>query len=143
MNHNNNRKDTEVKKKPLNFLLIDDDIDDHEIFSMALKKVDSSIIVNYAHDGVEALKKLQELVPRPHLILLDLNMPRMNGKQCLKAIREDEVFGNTPIYIYSTSALPDVVEETIKMGATGYIEKPADIPTLIGVLEELVIAIKP
>jgi len=142
MNHNNNIKDNAVKRRALNLLLIDDDIDDHEILSMALKKVDSSIVVNYAHDGVEALKKLKELVPRPHLILLDLNMPRMNGKQCLQAIREDEVFGDTPVYIYSTSALPDVVEETIKMGATGYIEKPADIPTLIGVLEELLITIK-
>ena len=142
MNYNKTIKDDSVKRRPLNFLLIDDDIDDHEIFTMALKKVDSSIIVNFAHDGVEALKKLKELYPRPHLILLDLNMPRMNGKQCLKAIREDKVFGTTPIYIYSTSALPDVVEETIKMGATGYIEKPADIPTLVGVLEELLISIK-
>jgi two-component system response regulator len=75
MNHNNNIKDNAVRGERLNLLLIDDDIDDHEILSMALKKVDSSIVVNYAHDGVEALKKLKELVPRPHLILLDLNMP--------------------------------------------------------------------
>lgn len=129
-------------KKPLNLLLIDDDIDDHDILRMALKKVDSSIVIHYAHDGVEALNKLKELFPDPNLILLDLNMPRMNGKQCLQAIRENAQYGNTPIYIYSTSVMPEVIAEIKKMGANGYIEKPADITTLIGVLKDLLVVFK-
>jgi len=127
-------------KKPLHFLLIDDDTDDHEIFNIALNKVDSSIVINYAHDGVDALTKLNEISPIPHLIFLDLNMPRMNGKQFLKVIRENDRFGKTPIYIYSTSLLPDVVEEAKKMGADGFIQKPADILTLIGILKDLLAA---
>jgi CheY-like chemotaxis protein len=126
-------------KKPLIFLLIDDDTDDHEIFNIALKKIDSSIVIKYAHDGVEALNKLDELSPLPHLIFLDLNMPRMNGKQCLQAIRENERFEKTPVYIYSTSVIPEMVEEAKKIGAEGFIEKPADIPTLVGVLKDLIV----
>jgi len=128
--------------KPLYLLLIDDDTDDHEIFNIALNKVDSSIVINYAHDGVDALKKLNEILPIPHLIFLDLNMPRMNGKQFLKVIRENERFGKTPIYIYSTSLLPEVVEEAKKMGADGFIQKPADIVTLIGILKDLLVVFK-
>ncbi len=129
-------------KKPLHFLLIDDDTDDHEIFNIALNKVDSSVVINYAHDGVDALKKLEEILPVPHLIFLDLNMPRMNGKQFLKVIRENERFRKTPIYIYSTSLLPDLVEEAKKMGADGFIQKPGDILTLVGILKDLLIVFK-
>jgi len=129
-------------KKPLHFLLIDDDTDDHEIFNIALNKVDSSIVINYAHDGVDALQKLNEILPIPHLIFLDLNMPRMNGKQFLKAIRENERFGKTPIYIYSTSLLPELIEEAKKMGADGFIQKPADIITLVGILKDLLVVFR-
>ena len=129
-------------KKPLHLLLIDDDTDDHEIFNIALNKVDSSIVIDYAHDGVDALKKLDEILPIPHLIFLDLNMPRMNGKQFLKVIRENKRFGKTPIYIYSTSLLPDVVEEATKMGADGFIQKPADILSLVGILKDLIVVYK-
>lgn len=129
-------------KKPLHLLLIDDDTDDHEIFNIALNKVDSSIVIDYAHDGVDALKKLDEILPVPHLIFLDLNMPRMNGKQFLKVIRENKRFGKTPIYIYSTSLLPDVVEEATKMGADGFIQKPADILSLVGILKDLIVVYK-
>lgn len=126
-------------KSPFTILLIDDDADDHEILNLALKRIDPNIIVNPAFDGVEAISTLKELYPDPHLILLDLNMPRMNGKQCLKAIRQNEEWKSIPIYIYSTSVKPEVIEEARKMGASGFIEKPAEISTLITVLRELML----
>lgn len=128
-------------KTPFNFFLIDDDTDDHEILNLAIRKIDTSIVVDRAFDGVEALTKLQDLSTSPHLILLDLNMPRMNGKQCLKAIRDNDTWKSIPVYIYSTSVKPELIDEIKTMGASGFIEKPAEIATLIQVLKDLMISV--
>lgn len=124
-------------KRPFTILLIDDDTDDHDILNLALKKIDPGIVVNPAFDGVEALNTLKELYPDPDVILLDLNMPRMNGRQCLKAIREKDEWRHIPVYIYSTSVKPEVIDEAKTIGASGFIEKPAEIATLIQVLKDL------
>lgn len=128
--------------EPISILLIDDDNDDHEILLVALKMTNLPVALQHAYDGEEAIASLKKANQHPHLILLDLNMPRMNGKQCLKAIRAHEEFNAIPIHIYSTTVKPEIVEEAREMGASGFIEKPSEIATLVQVLTDLLRSLK-
>lgn len=117
--------------------LVDDDIDDQEIFALALERVDIAIRCTVANDGIEALEKLRgnELF-MPQYIFLDLNMPRVNGKQCLAEIKKDSRLGHIPVIIYSTSSDPRDVEETRQLGAAAFITKPSKISDLVRILSE-------
>ena len=76
----------------------------------------------------------------PHLIFLDLNMPRKNGLECLREIRSDEKFKNIAIAIYSTSAAEKDIEETFHIGSNVYIKKPNNFATLKQLLYKAVTA---
>lgn len=123
--------------KDLSCLLIDDDDDDQEIFALAVQDIPDRIHCNYASDGLEALELLQDPKNIPHVIFLDMNMPRMNGIQCLAAIRKMERLKDVPVYIYSTSKDPYTVEAAMHLGAESYLVKPADVPTLTSLLTEV------
>ncbi len=78
-----------------------------------------------AKNGEEGLKKLSEdIIPLPDFIFLDLNMPRLNGKQFLIEIKQIKRFSQIPIIIYTTSADPKDMEAMIQLGALYYITKP-------------------
>src|SRR5947207_183779 len=103
-------------------LLIDDDIDDQEIFSYALGQADRSMQIEFADDGVFALQKLKtDENFTPDYIFIDMNMPRMNGQQCLAEIKQIKRLKDVPVYMYSTSADPESVEENKKLGAADFI----------------------
>lgn len=114
----------------LNCFLIDDDPDDKEIFCMALEDMGEEIRCIYASDGVDALKKLKEEIFMPDYIFIDMNMPRMNGNQCLREIRKIGRLKDVPVYMYSTSADPEAVAETKELGAAGFIVKPTSVTEL-------------
>lgn len=106
-------------------MLVDDDTDDIEIFREALKEVDETAHFISARDGVEALSLLlADNVEKPDLIFLDLNMPKLNGKQCLKILKKDPELNNIPVIIYTTSKLDEDKEETNHLGASSFITKP-------------------
>jgi CheY-like chemotaxis protein len=112
-------------------LLIDDDRDDQEIFTLALEKVDPEFRCVIANNGYEGLKYLNNKNnPVPHYIFLDLNMPLMNGKECLIEIKKVPYLKSIPVIIYSTSSLKDDVVQTRKLGAADFITKPPSIPDL-------------
>src|ERR1700739_3500683 len=93
-------------QKEISFFLIDDDADDREIFSLALGKADQKVKCVVARDGEEALDILKGNKEfTPDSIFLDLNMPRMDGRECLVEIRKIERLKNIPICIYTTSSL--------------------------------------
>jgi len=118
--------------------LIDDDHEDQEIFSLALNAIDEDIDCVTASDGVDALDKLR--IDRgftPHFIFLDLNMVRMNGRECLKEIKKIPHLNNIPVIIYSTSAEQKDITETKLLGATDYIVKPPSISILTKRLEQV------
>ena len=122
---------------PLNItcFLIDDDVDDQDIFILALEEVDPSIRCYTASDGVEALRKLNgEKDFRPDFIFLDLNMPRLNGRQCLEEIRKIDFLDAIPVVIYSTSSGQRDKTETKQLGAADYIVKPNTVSALADVL---------
>jgi iron complex outermembrane recepter protein len=119
-------------------LLVDDDPDDQEIFEFALRRADESATCIFADDGRHALERLQnETDLIPDIIFIDMNMPRMNGKQCLASIKEIERFKNVPVYMYSTGADPQSVKENMELGAEDYIIKPSDVDTLAGMLSSI------
>ena len=107
--------------------LADDDADDREFFEEALKEIDIETELTTVKDGAELMTTLVEHVtdpPPPHVIFLDLNMPRKSGIECLKEIRETPKLKNIPVVIFSTSAYPNAVETTYTLGANCYICKP-------------------
>jgi CheY-like chemotaxis protein len=106
--------------------IIDDDIEDQEIFIEAVKEVDNSILCYNATSGEDALKQLEgEVLVLPDLIFLDMNMPRLNGKQVLKAIKNSRSLRAIPVIMYSTSFAPRDIEEISKMGAAFHLLKPS------------------
>ncbi|WP_295116371.1 response regulator [uncultured Chitinophaga sp.] len=116
-------------------LLIDDDTDDQEIFILALKQIDDNIGCQVFDNGRTAIETLKQAPELPNYIFLDLNMPLMDGRQCLQAIRQISRLDDVPVIIYSTSSDPKDKQETLKLGAGHYIEKQASLPQLVKKLE--------
>jgi CheY-like chemotaxis protein len=114
--------------------LVDDDTDDQEIFALALEEVDRSISCIVAQDGVQAIDMLSNQDFKPHYIFLDINMPRMNGMQCLEKIRKMSRLQDVPVVMYSTASDPVYYSETKRLGAAEFIVKPASIPALTDAL---------
>ncbi len=107
------------------FFIVDDDIDDQELFIEAVSEVDKSIRCISASDCEEALDLLKNSkIELPDMIFLDLNMPRLNGKQCLIELKKQGHLRNIPVIIYSTSSERRDVEETSRLGAAYFLTKP-------------------
>lgn len=112
-------------------LLIDDDLDDHEIFSMAIKEIDPAIVCFFANDcddGIEKLSRSTLFVP--DYIFIDLNMPRINGIECLRQIKELSHLTHSEIIIYSTSIDEKSRTESSFLGATTFLVKPVGLDKL-------------
>lgn len=122
-------------------------IDDDEITTMgverAFKKAKVVSPLHVARDGLEALDMLRgdngrEAVPRPHVIFLDLNMPRMNGLEFLSELRDDPVLCDSVVFVLSTSSQPADRRNAYQHAVAGYIEKSragADYRELLCLLE--------
>jgi CheY-like chemotaxis protein len=104
-------------------LLIDDDLDDQEIFSITIEKISPHIRCEFADDGVHGLERLRKELLLPNLILIDLNMPRMDGLECLEYIRKIDHLKDIQAYIYSTSADRATIEKSMMIGANGFLKK--------------------
>lgn len=113
------------------FLLADDDGDDRELFTVALKEVDEDIVCYLATNGSEVFEVLEQCTQRlPDIIFLDVNMPRMNGWECLSRLQSDAAYAQIPVILYSTSSLPQDVERGLTGGAKCFITKPTDFEDL-------------
>jgi CheY-like chemotaxis protein len=117
-------------------LLIDDDEDDKEIFCLAMAEADPSMRCSIASNGPEALGILLDRSFTPDFIFLDLNMPLMNGKECLREIRRHEHLRHIPVVIFSTSSMQKDIQETKELGASSFITKPPLVSTLAQKLSE-------
>lgn len=121
------------------FFLIDDDEDDREIFKLALNKIDPAIEFHAAKDGFIAIEKFNsEPGFKPDFIFLDLNMPKMNGKQCLGEIKSNPKIDDIPVFIYTTSSNPEEEKKLIAAGASAFVVKPFDIYDLISLLKKII-----
>ena len=117
--------------RPQSILLVDDDEDDQLLFIDAIGEIDKSIKCRVANDGLEAILSLQTKSPVHDLIFLDLNMPKMNGYQCLAQIKKEMMFKEIPVVIYTTSRIESERDRTLKMGASYFLTKPSDFSELI------------
>jgi CheY-like chemotaxis protein len=121
-----------------NILIVDDDEDDRDLFYTALREVDGSVTCILARDGQEALLGLRlKEFPMPDLIFIDLNMPRVNGFQCLTELKKDRALQNIPIAIYTTSKIKEHKEECQRLGAAHFITKPTSFAELCNVISEV------
>ena len=106
-------------------LLADDDRDDSEMFCEAVSEVDPTVICFVATHGKEVLKKLDDgTFDIPDVIFLDLNMPQMNGWDCLKALKTHRTYQKIPVIIYSTSSAERDIQKARELGATYFLTKP-------------------
>ena len=126
-----------MKKKLIFFA--DDDQDDQELFINALQQIDESFTCITASNGEETLQKLLDTTCQlPEIIFLDLNMPKMNGKQCLIKIKENKTLRHIPVIMYSTTANKKEMEETNQLGAAFFFQKPNSFDELCYALEKIV-----
>jgi len=112
-----------------NILLVEDDIDDQLLFRDAVSGINEILSCAIANNGREALECLQT-PPPPDVIFLDLNMPIMNGIECLSALRNSDRYRNIPVIIFSTSSNYNDIERTKNMGATLFFHKPSSFKML-------------
>ena len=108
-------------------LLVDDDREDQAIFQDAFVDLGEANLVHYEENGELALKFLEQCYlanALPVLIILDLNMPKLNGTQTLQAIKNDERYKDIVVIIYSTTLNPLEKEKCIQLGAKDFVIKP-------------------
>lgn len=119
-------------------LLADDDEDDRQFFLDAFEELKMKTAVKVVTDGGELMQYLNNSENRlPHVLFLDINMPRKNGLECLKEIRSNKELKELSIAMYSTSSSEKDIEETFIQGANVYINKPSDFGDLKRILSEV------
>jgi len=131
-----------VSKRPLRLLLIEDSPSDAELAVQAFRQSESPHEISVITDGKEALSYLHKkgkyaTVARPDLILLDLNLPKLNGCSLLKEIKQDESLKAIPVVILTTSEDERDVLNAYKLQASAYITKPVDFVKFIAVAKEI------
>ena len=124
-------------EKKLNVLLIEDDM----IEIMKFNRTVSSLKLNHkiveANNGEEALVILEKKDELPHIILLDLNMPKINGIEFLKILKGDDVLKHIPTIILTTSSNQKDLLECYKIGIAGYVLKPLKYEDYVLKIEKL------
>jgi CheY-like chemotaxis protein len=107
------------------YFIVDDDIDDQQFLIEALVENNPFSQCFTACDGEEAITQLRNaIVPTPDVIFLDLNMPRLNGKQCLVMLKNSPSFQHIPVVIYSTTSNKQEIQEIYELGASYFLIKP-------------------
>lgn len=109
------------------FMLIDDDEDDQEFFILALEESQQDISCVVAENGLKGLKMLETMSRLPDVIFLDLNMPLMDGKECLEKLKENEQLKHIPVVIYSTTSDSYETSKLLKLGAQDFVSKPSKV----------------
>jgi len=123
--------------KSINIFLADDDNDDCLFFRDALEELAAETQLTIANNGAELMSLLNKTAQLPHAIFLDLNMPRKNGFECLKEIRETPRLKDITVIIFSTSANMDSINKTYTLGANYYVRKPRTFDMLKEVIKTI------
>jgi CheY-like chemotaxis protein len=134
-----------MKPKPITLLLADDDPDDRLLAKQALEKSRVANDLRCVEDGEELLDYLRRRgrytdpreSPRPGLILLDLNMPRKDGREALREIKNDPKLREIPVVVLTTSKAEEDIARTYNLGVNSYITKPVKFAALVEVMKAL------
>ena len=111
-------------------MIVDDDPDDIDIFIDAAREVEPTVVCLTAQNGLDALDVISTTNTKPDFIFVDLNMPKMNGKQLIKALRNKPDFLDIKIIVYSTSKIDEDEKEVKLLGADEFITKPTSLDEL-------------
>jgi CheY-like chemotaxis protein len=123
--------------KPI--LLVEDDVVSHMLMQRALASLNIVNRLHCAGNGEEAIRWLKSISAedRPCIILVDLNMPKMNGLEFLRAFRRDDSLRTIPVIVLTTSKEPKDVKASYELGAAGYLVKPVDYLQFIEVMKAI------
>ncbi|MBI5505888.1 MAG: response regulator [Deltaproteobacteria bacterium] len=121
-----------VDRTPIVILIADDDEEDRMLTREALEERRLDNELRFVRDGEELMDYLKRrgkfaepwTSPRPGLILLDLNMPKKNGHECLAEIKADAEFRDIPVFVLTTSRAEEDVHQTYELGGSSFISKP-------------------
>jgi DNA-binding NarL/FixJ family response regulator len=112
-----------------NVVLVEDDPDDRELFIEFYKDRNDIVLLPSSENGLELIAYLEGITEEnalPNLIVLDQNMPKMNGKQTLEFLKSSEKFSNIRVLVYSTYTDNNLIKECMALGAEGVAVKPID-----------------
>jgi CheY-like chemotaxis protein len=131
--------------RPITILIADDDADDRMMASEALEESRLANDLRFVEDGEELLDYLYhrgkfsraEDSPRPGLILLDLNMPRKDGREALREIKSDPALRSIPVVVLTTSKAEEDIYRTYDLGVNSFITKPVLFESLVEVMKTL------
>jgi CheY-like chemotaxis protein len=131
-------------KDPITILMADDDDDDFVLTQKALKESKLLNTLIRVKDGEELMDFLLHRkeyegknVPRPGVILLDLNMPRMDGREALREIKASPELSNIPVVVFTTSKAEEDIYRSYQLGSNSFITKPVTFENLITVMKAL------
>ena len=134
-----------IKNSSITILVADDDADDRMMIKDAFHESRLANQLMFVNDGEELMDYLgrkdkycdREKSPRPGLILLDLNMPRKDGREALKEIKADANLRSIPVVILTTSKAQEDIYRTYDLGVSSFITKPVSFESLVGITRDL------
>lgn len=131
------------RSSPISLLIAEDDPNDRLLTREALEECQSFAEVEFVTDGIELLHFLRREgsyaskagTPLPSLILLDLNMPRMDGREALKVLKSDPMLGRIPVIVMTNSNADEDIAQAYDLGVSSYILKPPGFDELVQVMD--------
>ncbi|PCC68669.1 Response regulator receiver domain-containing protein [Nannocystis exedens] len=131
-------------RRPITILIADDDPEDRMLAEEALRESRLVNDIRFVDDGEDLLEYLQGRgkyaggdQPRPDMILLDLNMPRMDGREALKVIKSDPELRRIPVVVLTTSKAEEDIYRTYDLGVNSFIIKPVTFDSLVDIMKVL------
>ena len=131
-----------TRTEPIEILLVEDDPGDELITREAFEHNKINNNLHVAHDGEEGLDFLyrrgaHEGAPRPDLILLDLNLPKYDGRQLLEQIKSDDDLCHIPVVVLTTSSAEEDILKSYKLHANAYVTKPVDLDQFMSAVRQI------
>jgi CheY-like chemotaxis protein len=135
----------DISRQPITILMADDDDDDRMLAQKALRGSRLANDMRFVVDGEDLLRYLRREppyavdveAPRPGIILLDLNMPKKDGREALQEIKADPVLRNIPVVVLTTSGAEEDIVRTYDLGVNSFITKPVTFEGLVEVMQTL------
>jgi two-component system response regulator len=128
--------------KTVDVLLIEDSVNDADLVKEAIESGKKVIHLNVVRDGEEALDYLRrrgrfKTAVRPDLILLDLNLPKIDGREVLRELKADSDLGLIPIVVFTTSSAEEDILQSYQLHANAYIAKPVEFESFIKIVTQV------
>jgi CheY-like chemotaxis protein len=120
----------------MTILIVDDDPEDISLFCEAIHEIDSFFKCIAAKSGKEAIQMLSSLVKLPDYIFLDINMPGMNGYECLTEIKKNPKLEDIPVVMHSSTLNKEEINRSKELGAAEFLPKQEDYPKLVQALRK-------